>query len=178
MSIWEELGQKITQSSQEVLQKARDISGVVSMNSDISDSKRKIKDLYAELGEILVKEAFEGKTAEDLRAVIEGEAADEAAHAVTLHSWKEICSKVMYIRSEEEVIALNEAKIEEIKSVKMCPRCGCRITKEMIFCPECGARVAPEAQAAKEPAAKPQAAEEQAAKKPEKADDTDKKQDE
>lgn len=144
MSIWDELGQKLTQGSQEMLQKARDLTGVVTMNSDISDSKRKIRDLYAELGELLVAEAFEGVTAEQLKAALEDEKADEKTHEIKLVDWKKIYSKVMFIRSEEEVIALNEAKISELKAAKMCPRCGARITKGMSFCPECGTRVAPE----------------------------------
>lgn len=154
MSIWEELGQKLTQSGQDVLQKARDISGVVTMNSDISDSKRKIRDLYAELGELFVSDAFADRTAADMREMISDESGDKGAHMITLENWKEICTKVMFIRSEEEVIAINEKKIEELKAARFCPKCGCRITKGMSFCPECGTRVAEAESAEKKEAEK------------------------
>ena len=60
MSFWEEFGQRLTQESQKALQKTRDLASVVTMNADISDSRRKINDLYQELGQLLVKEAFAG----------------------------------------------------------------------------------------------------------------------
>ena len=68
MSFWEEFGQRITQESQKAIRKTRDLASVVSMNADISDSKRKINDLYQELGQLVVKEAFEGVTIDQPRS--------------------------------------------------------------------------------------------------------------
>ena len=129
MAFWDELREKITQGSQEALQKTREIADVVTMNADISDSKRKIRELHEELGELLVKEAFSEENA------------DTAPREIVLKDWKEIYSKVRFIRSEEEVIALNESKISELKSEVKCPQCGSRIMKGMSFCPECGAKL-------------------------------------
>lgn len=145
MSFWEEFGQRITKESRKALQRTRDLASVVSMNADISDSKRKINDLYAELGQLLVKEAFEGVTAEQLRSAISEE---NAVHEITLSNWQEIYSKVMFIRSEEEVIALNESKIGELTSESKCPECGKVITKGMLFCPACGTKLAQPEEAA------------------------------
>ena len=50
MSFWEEFGQRITKESQKAIQRTRDLASVVTINADISDSKRKINDLYQELG--------------------------------------------------------------------------------------------------------------------------------
>ena len=116
MAFWDELREKITQGSQEALQKTREIADVVTMNADISDSKRKIRELHEELGELLVKEAFSGMTSEQIRVILEEENADTAPREIVLKDWKEIYSKVRFIRSEEEVIALNESKISELKS--------------------------------------------------------------
>ena len=148
MSFWEEFGQRITKESQKAIQKTKDIASVVTMNADISDSKRKIDDLYRELGQLLVSEAFAGATAAQLRGVIEEENADSARHDIVLTNWKDIYEKVMYIRSEEEVIAINEAKIEEIKAESKCPHCGKIVTRGMSFCPECGAKLAEPSEAA------------------------------
>ena len=73
MAFWDELKEKITQGSQEALQKTRDIADVVTMNADISESKRKIRELYEELGELLVSEAFEGMTSQQIVKVLEEE---------------------------------------------------------------------------------------------------------
>ena len=87
MSFWEELGQKLTQSGQEAMQKTREIAGVVTMNADISDSKRKIRDLYAELGELVVNEAFEGIGADQIKDALNDEHADEKNVEITLRNW-------------------------------------------------------------------------------------------
>ena len=146
MSFWEEFGQRITQESQKAIQKTRDIASVVTMNADISDSKRKINDLYQELGQLVVNEAFAGVTADQLQSVLSAEDADDAVREIRLTNWQDIYSKVMFIRSEEEVIALNESKIDELKSESRCPGCGRIVTKGMSFCPECGRKLAqPEA---------------------------------
>ena len=141
MAFWDELRDKLTQGSQGALQKTREIADVVTMNADISDSKRKIRELHEELGELLVKEAFSGMTSEQIRVILEEENADTAPREIVLKDWKEIYSKVRFIRSEEEVIALNESKISELKSEVKCPQCGSRIMKGMSFCPECGAKL-------------------------------------
>ena len=132
---------RLTQGSQEALQKTREIADVVTMNAEISDSRRKIRELYEELGELLVSEAFAGMTSEQIRAALEEENADEASRKIVLANWKEFYSRVRYVRSEEEVIALNEARISELRSDMKCPKCGSRIIKGMSFCPECGARI-------------------------------------
>lgn len=141
MSFWEEFGQRITKESQRALQRTRDLASVVTINADISDSKRKINDLYQELGQLVVNEAFAGVTADQLQSALSDENADETAREIRLTNWQEIYSKVMFIRSEEEVIALNESKINELKSESRCPDCGKIVSKGMSFCPECGRKL-------------------------------------
>ena len=158
MSFWEEFGQKITQESQKAIRKTRDMASVVTMNADISESKRKINELYQELGQLVVKEAFAGVTADQLQSALMEENADEQMREIRLTNWQDIYSKVMFIRSEEEVIALNESKINQLKSESRCPGCGRPINGSMTFCPMCGTRLqqeaaAPNAAAPAEPAA-------------------------
>ena len=140
MAFWDELKDKLTLGSQGALQKTREIADVMTMNAEISDSRRKIRELYEELGELLVREAFAGMTSEQLRTALE-EDGDEASRRIVLENWKEFYSKVRYVRSEEEVIAINESRISELRSDMKCPNCGSRIIKGMSFCPECGARI-------------------------------------
>lgn len=153
MSFWEEFGQKITQESQKAIRKTRDMASVVTMNADISESKRKINELYQELGQLVVKEAFAGVTADQLQSALMEENADEQMREIRLTNWQDIYSKVMFIRSEEEVIALNESKINQLKSEPRCPGCGRPINSSMTFCPMCGTRLQQEAAAPAEPAA-------------------------
>lgn len=141
MSFWEEFGQRITKESQKAIQRTRDLASVVTINADISDSKRKINDLYQELGQLVVNEAFTGVTADQLQSALSDENADETVREIRLTNWQEIYTKVLFIRSEEEVIALNESKINELKSESRCPDCGKIVSKGMSFCPECGRKL-------------------------------------
>ena len=183
MSFWEELGQRITQGSQGAIQKTKAIAGVMSMNADISDSKRKIRDLHEELGKILVEDTFADLTAGRISELLEADDLDSLKREIDFKDWKEVLTKVMYIKSEEEVIAINEEKIREYKEEDRCPACGRKVTKNMAFCPDCGAKIehtkeeesaaeaAPEAapEAAAEAAAAPEAAEAAAEAAPEAA---------
>lgn len=177
MSFWEELGQRITQGSQGAIQKTKAIAGVMSMNADISDSKRKIRDLHEELGKILVEDTFADLTAGRISELLEADDLDSLKREIDFKDWKEVLTKVMYIKSEEEVIAINEEKIREYKEEDRCPACGRKVTKNMAFCPDCGAKIehtkeeesaaeaAPEAAA--DAAAAPEAAEAAAEAAPE-----------
>ena len=96
---------------------------------------------------------------------------DELKEKITLGSqeavldnWREFYTKVRFIRSEEEVIAISEKKISELKAEGKCPSCGARIPKGGMFCPECGAKLNQDAPAQEpvqpgEQAAAPQSAE-------------------
>ena len=165
MAFWDEIREKITQGSQEALQKTKDIADVVTINAEISDSKRKIRELYEELGELLVEEAFADKSAKEIAQILEAQDAAEASHEVVLRNWKEIYTKVRFIKSEKEVIELGESRINELRSETRCPGCGSKVVKGMSFCPECGRKLMKPAPA-KEAAAgevKPKAQEPQAA---------------
>lgn len=141
MSFWEELGQRITQGSQGALQKTKAIAGVMSMNADISDSKRRIRDLQEELGKTLVEDAFADLTAGRISELLEADDIDSLKREIDFKDWKEVLTKVMYIKSEQEVIAINEEKIREFKEEERCPACGRKISKNMAFCPDCGAKI-------------------------------------
>ncbi|MGX8683950.1 MAG: hypothetical protein ACSW78_01610, partial [Lachnospiraceae bacterium] len=93
MAFWDELRDKLTLGSQGALQKTKEIADVVTMNAEISESRRKIRELYEELGELLVKEAFAGMTSEQIRSALEEENGDDASRRIVLGNWKEFYSR-------------------------------------------------------------------------------------
>ena len=149
MAFWEELKEKFTQGSQDAIRKTKDMADVVTLNAGISDSKRKITELQQEIGAMLMTEAFGEMTSAQITAAIEEGVAEEP-RAVLVRNWKEIFEKASFVRSEEEVIEINENKIKELRSEAKCPGCGGKISKGMVFCPVCGTRLV-------EPAAEPEA---------------------
>lgn len=150
MAFWEELKEKITQSGQEAIQKTRDIAEVVTANANISESKKKINELYIELGQLLVNKAFDNMTSADIAVILKDETADDASRAIVLDNWRDFYNIARFIRSEEEVIALSEKKISDLRAEAKCPSCGSIIPKGAVFCPECGTRLAPDKPAEKE----------------------------
>ena len=66
MAFWDELKEKITQGSQEAIQKTRDMAEVMSTNASITESKRKINELYLELGQMLEEKGLSNTTPRNL----------------------------------------------------------------------------------------------------------------
>ena len=164
MSFWEELGQRITNRSRDAVQKTKNIADIMTMDADISDSKRKIKDLHEELGRKLVEDAFSDLTSAQIKELLEKNSPESLKRAIDFRDWADLLTKVMYIKSEEEVIALNEKKIKALSAGDVCPSCGRKVKKNMAFCPDCGTRIIrPEVQ---EPEPAAESAEAEAAEKP------------
>ncbi|HAB93989.1 MAG TPA: hypothetical protein DCF49_04360 [Lachnospiraceae bacterium] len=141
MSFWEELGQRITNRSRDAVQKTKNIADIMTMDADISDSKRKIKDLHEELGRKLVEDAFSDLTSAQIKELLEKNSPESLKRAIDFRDWADLLTKVMYIKSEEEVIALNEKKIKALSAGDVCPSCGRKVKKNMAFCPDCGTRI-------------------------------------
>lgn len=139
MAFWDELGQKITKGSQGALQKTRDMASVVSLNADISDSRSRIRDLYEELGGLIMQNAFTQTNREELQEMIDSDPAP--AKSVELENWKDIFARIISIRSEEEKIALNRQKVSTLKNETKCPGCGTKVSKGTLFCPQCGTKI-------------------------------------
>ena len=154
MSFWEELSRKITNRSQAAVQKTKNLADIVTMDADISDARIRIRDLQVELGKKLVDEAFADMTSAQIKELLDKNSPGSLKRELDFKDWADLLTKVMYIKSEEEVIALNEEKIKVLRADDVCPSCGRKIRKNMSFCPDCGARlVKPEADnAANEPA--------------------------
>ena len=154
MSFWEELSRKITNRSQAAVQKTKNLADIVTMDADISDARIRIRDLQVELGKKLVDEAFADMTSAQIKELLDKNSPGSLKRELDFKDWADLLTKVMYIKSEEEVIALNEEKIKVLRADDVCPYCGRKVRKNMSFCPDCGARlVKPEAEnAANEPA--------------------------
>ncbi len=139
MSFWEEIGQKISRGGQEAIQKTKDMASILSLKADINDAQKHIKELEAEIGKIVVESEFEGLNKEELRKILEEDTAE--TKSMTFGDWKVIWEKVMMIRADEELIAIDEKKISELDDKVKCASCGSTVTKGATFCPECGARM-------------------------------------
>ncbi len=117
MAFFDELGKKISDASQGVVQKTKDTAETLKLNSAISDEEKKIQTLFADLGE-----AFFNAHADDC---------EEAA-------LKDIVGEI--IASKQKIEELSE-QVRRLKGIIDCPYCGKQISYGVTFCSFCGKNV-------------------------------------
>lgn len=113
MSFFDEVGKKITDVSQETIQKTRNMADTAKMNSAISDEQQKIKFAQGEIGRIYMQKH---------RNDPELEVADFVSQIIL---------------AEQKIAELNRT-IQELKGMSECPKCKGMVDKEALFCPLCG----------------------------------------
>lgn len=124
MAFFEDLGKKISETSQGVVQKTKDTAEVMRLNSAISDAEKKITAIYTKIGEIYCDNN-----------------ADTAEPA-----FAELVSAVKELK--ENINSYNE-QINRLKGLIFCPNCNAALPPETIFCSTCGTRMPQEEAAPK-----------------------------
>lgn len=127
MDFFEKIGKRITDMGSTVAQNTKNFADTTSLQKGISDSKKKIEQLYAAIG----------------KAYYENHKNDPAAEEAA--SISEITA--LFAQIEE-----NNEKIKLLKGVTKCPNCGEDIAPDALFCNNCGTKVVKAAPAAVEAA--------------------------
>ena len=118
MAFFDEIGKKISQTGQDVVQKTKDTAEVLRLNNAISDEEKRIQSLYTEIGKRY--------------AELHAEDCEEA-----LKEWVE------GIKSANAAIAAHNEQIKRLKGIIPCPTCGADLPEGATFCTQCGTRIAP-----------------------------------
>lgn len=116
MSIFDELGKKVTSTSQNVAQKTKDMAEIARINSLVSDEEKRINNGYYQIGKQYValhENDYEGNYAE----------------------------LIHMIKDSENKIRMYNKQIQDIKGVRRCPSCGAEVPVNAVFCNSCGARI-------------------------------------
>lgn len=116
MAFFEDLGKKITQTSQGVVQKTKDTAEVIKLNGMISDEEKRINNLYAQIG----KQYFE----------LHFEAPEPALQ-----------SFVLEIKEAKSSIEDYSEQVKKLKGIVRCPNCGGDVQYGAPFCSSCGTRM-------------------------------------
>ena len=127
MAFFEELGKKVSQTSQDAIKKTKIMAETSKLNSQISAEKRLIAESYSKLGEKYCA-LYSASPDENLAPFVN--AVNEA-----------------FIR-----IAEYEEQINKLKGIETCPGCGAEIKEKALFCQSCGTKL-PEPQEEQEPPA-------------------------
>lgn len=115
MSFLDDLGKTITNKSQDVAKKAKDITEVTRLNSQISSERKIIDSCYLEIGKLYYQRHQESPE----------------------QCFAEYIEKIH--QSERNIEQWNE-EIVRIKKLRKCVNCGADIPADALFCNVCGAK--------------------------------------
>lgn len=114
MGFFDDLGKKVTDAGQKTLQKTKEMSEIVRINSMISDEEKKINNTYIQIGTLYVSKYNED--CEDEFAVM-----------------------VNNVLEAQQRIKNFQKQIQDIKKVQRCEKCGAEVQQGAAFCSSCGA---------------------------------------
>ncbi len=114
MAFFEKLSKTVTEASQKTIAKTKELADISRLNSMISEEEKNITNQYFQIGKLYVsihKDNFEEDFAGMISAIADSE--------VKIKDYKK--------------------KIQEIKGVQRCEKCGAEVPNGAAFCSSCGA---------------------------------------
>ena len=125
------LGQRISATSQEAVQKTKDMANIMSLNNENSGLDKKNETIQKQIGAEIYEQIFRAKSIDDVKQMGED-------NVIPSGLWNKVCEYVVQIKQNELAKAENERRILELKGELPCPKCGKMIPKGAMFCSGCG----------------------------------------
>ena len=119
MGVFNDFGKKISQTSQDAVQKTKDLAEVSKLNSQINASQKTIKETYTQIGEKYFS-LYRNSSAPELQQFVD------------------------LISSNMDKIEQLKADIQRVKKIAVCPKCGTECSTSTPFCGSCGTQLTPE----------------------------------
>jgi ribosomal protein L40E len=116
MDFFEKVGDTITGKSKELAKKAKDVTDIAKLNSQISSEKDKINKNYIEIG----------------RAYYNAHLHEEN------YNYEGLCGEITV--SMDKITELKK-DIQTLKGTKCCENCGAELPREAAYCLSCGTKV-------------------------------------
>ena len=113
MGFFDDLGKKVSDAGQRAVQKTQEISEVARINSLISQNESKINNTYYQIGKLYVS--------------IHGNEGEE-----------DFAGMVATVAELEQQNVEYKKKIQDVKGVQRCPKCGAEVSRGVAFCSSCG----------------------------------------
>ena len=129
MGFFDGIGRKISQTGQNIVNKANEVADVSKYNSQIADEEKNIKGYINQLGQAYYER-----------------------YGQTPHEGMEpLCNA---INASRDRIAEIKKQILSTKKIKTCPNCGAECDSSLAFCGSCGAELPKEEEQGQAPAMK------------------------
>jgi len=113
MAFFDEVSKKISQTSQSVTQKTKDMAETVRLNSQISDEEKKTDGFLLQLGKVYF-----------------------AKHSVDPEP--EFAELIAGIEESRERVNTYSEQVKQLKGIIKCPKCNGDVQYNSQFCPSCG----------------------------------------
>ena len=114
MAFFDDLGKKLSQAGQSVVQKTQGMSEISRLNAIVSEAEKKIESSYLQIGKLYV-----------------------AMHAADHEP--DFDGMINTIREAEATIRESKEQIQLIKGLVKCEKCGTFVESSVAFCSTCGA---------------------------------------
>lgn len=125
MAFIDDMKGKLSQAGSSTVQKAKELSELVKLNNEVSESETQISELYTKIGY-------------------------EIYCAYCEKPLPEVGGLIGQVSELQEKINGCKQRIKEINAANTCPQCSARISKGMAFCSKCGYRLPDQEQRDKE----------------------------
>ncbi len=113
MGFFDDLGKKVSDAGQKTVQKTKDMSEIMRINSLISQTESKLNENYMQIGKLYVS--------------VHGEEGEE--------SFAQLVTAVKNMNME---LASYRQQVQDLKGFQPCPQCGASVQKGAAFCSACG----------------------------------------
>lgn len=113
MDFFNKAKEKITKTSSDVAKKAKDMTEIAKLNSQISSNEATIKATYSEIGQYVYENLKEDAP-------------------------EEIAAKMAVIDNAIAEIEKIKKEILKVKGSQKCEQCGSEVAANVAFCPSCG----------------------------------------
>ena len=116
MGFFDDLGKRVSDVGQRAVQKTQEMSEVARFNSMITQNESKINDIYYQIGKLYAN-VHKNDAEEDFVGMVK-----------TVNELEQQNNEI-------------RKKIQDVKGVQRCPKCGAEVPKEAAFCNFCGAAI-------------------------------------
>lgn len=113
MGFFDDLGKKVSDAGQKTVQKTKDVSEIMRINSLVSHAENRLNATYIQIGQLYMKQYG---------------ADGEEAFASLVASAKNMEAEIQRYREQ----------IQNLKGIRSCPQCGAAVQKDGAFCTACG----------------------------------------